>query len=567
MNRKALAVLCSAALAVGGMFVATASNPTKAAVSSGPFSAWATGTAEHVGVLDTPPTRLIDAEAAFSRAATASSGLTPVNNELGQAVVPTDLESILPPQPRPTTAGFNSYGAGSGVEIGLGKTIPNNPDKNDVISGGLAEMAADPPTPAGAVTVDPATNGFVTKDLLNLNNLNPLAYANVLRGQGKANWSDNNGLDDPCGATQPLGFGLGHAADVQLINQSAIALPLPGSQPVIATDQTPQPPGNNPGAADESRSFTSLLPDPANPGHFIVHSETRQILAPVTLFKGNPTSEVNIDIGGEWVLKADADGHSPTKVTYAPDGAPTPTTPILRVFSGGKLQGQLTTQDILMNKGLNISIPQNPAPPVPPPPPILLEISAGEPAHPIGNTNAPIVPDPTGQSASGAVDVVRVKVLNSLPQVELADVRVGHMEVNAQAPAGGVSCAGPAGATTTTTAPGGGGSTTTTGPGGGGGTTTTTAPGGGGGTTTTTAPGGGGGGATTTTAGPGGGGGATTTTANPGTTPGNTTPTTAATKPNNNNNTTTTGPAQVQAVTFSQTPAATPQSQTPNFTG
>src|SRR4051794_39725428 len=93
MNRKALAVLCSSALAVGGMFVATASTPSKAAVTSGPFSAWATGTAEHVNAVDAPPTRLVDAEAAFSRAGTSSAGLSAVNNELGEAVVPKDLET------------------------------------------------------------------------------------------------------------------------------------------------------------------------------------------------------------------------------------------------------------------------------------------------------------------------------------------------------------------------------------------------------------------------------------------------------------------------------------------
>ncbi|MBV9283837.1 MAG: hypothetical protein JO176_04445 [Acidimicrobiia bacterium] len=401
----------------------------------------------------------------------------------------------------------------------------------------MAEQVADPPTPASDVTNDPATNGFVTKDLANVNQANPLLYANLLRGQGKANWTDNTNLADPnpCGAAQPLAFGLGHAADAQLINSGTPPLPIPGSQPIIATDHTPIPPGNNPGAADESRSFTSLVADPTSPGHFIVHAETRQVLAPVTLFKGTP-NEVIIQIGGEWVLKADADGHSPTKITYAPEGAPTPTTPILTVIQGGKVQGSLNTQDILMGKGLNISIPPNPAPPIPPPPPILLELSVGEPAHPIGNTNAPIVPDPTGRNASGAVDVVRAKVLNALPQFQLGDIRVGHMEVNAQAPAGGVTCSGPSGSTTTT-APGGTTTTANTTPGN---TTTTTAPGG---TTTTTAPGG----TTTTTA------------------PGGTTSTTAT--PNNNNSTATTAPPQVQATTFSQTPAATPQSVTPNFTG
>ncbi len=533
MNWKALVVLCSTALAVGGMFLATASNPTKAAVTSGPFSAYATGTAEHVSAIDAPPTRVVDAEAAFSRAGTASDKLTPINNELGEAVVPKDLET----QAKAPIGPFNSYGAGSGVELGLGTTIPNNPDVNQAILGGLAEQAADPATPKSDVTNDPQTNGFVTKDLANITQANPLLYANLLRGQGKANWSDDNGANNPCGASQPLGFGLGHAADAELLNTGSLALPLPGSTPVIATDSTGAPNG-----VDESRSFTSLIPDPANPGHFIVHSETRQILAPVTLFKGTP-NEVTIDIGGEWVLKADASGTAGgSKITYAPEGAQTPTTPILRVFQGGKLQGSLNTQDILMGAGLNISIPPNPAPPLPPAPPILLEISLGQPAHQIGNTNAPAVTAANGTNAAAAVDVVRVKVLNALPQIQLADVRVGHMEVNAQAPLGGVTCSGPSGSTTTST----NGSTSSSAP-----SSSTSS------TTPVTTPGG-----STTTTEPGA---TTSTTANPG---GNTTTSTTTHTPNTAAAvTTTTAPAEVKAVTFSQSPAATPQSATPNFTG
>ncbi|MBV8304508.1 MAG: hypothetical protein JOZ04_09885, partial [Acidimicrobiia bacterium] len=458
---------------------------------------------------------------------------------------------------------------------GLGTTIPNNPDVNQAILGGLAEQAADPPTPASDVTNDPMTNGFVTKDLANITQANPLLYANLLRGQGKANWSDNNSNDDPCGATQPLAFGLGHAADAELLNTGSLSLPLPGSTPVVATDQTQTPPGFNPTAVDQAQSLTKLIEDPANPGHFIVHSETREIVAPVTLFKGT-TNEVDIQIGGEWVLSADASGNGGgAHITYAPDGAPTPTTPIIRVFSGGKLAGQLTTQDILMNKGLNISIPPNPAPPIPPAPPILLEISAGEQPYQLGNTNAPATEAADGTLASGGVDVARVKVLNDLPQIQLADVRIGHMEVNAQAPVGGVTCSAPAAATTTSVA---GGTTTTAAPGA---TTTTAAPG----ATTTTTAGVSPGGATTTTAAPGattttennpGGGttpsstttvpGATTTTA-PGTSGGGATTTTAPGTSGGGATTTTAAPAQVQAVTFSQSPAATPQAQTPSFTG
>ena len=530
MNRKALAVVCSSALAVGGMFVATASHPTKAAVTSGPFSGFATGTAEHISVGDAPPTRIVDAEAAFSRAGMNSEGLLPVNNEVGEAIVPKDLESVA----KKSTASFNSYGGGTGVEAGLGTTIPNNPDINQIILGGLAEQAADPPTPPSDVTNDPATNGFVTKDLANINQANPLLYANLLRGQGKANWTDNTNLADPnpCGAKQPLAFGLGHAADAQLINAGTPPLPLPGSEPIIATDHSPIPPGNNPGAADESRSFTSLIPDPANAGHFIVHSETRQVLAPVTLFKGT-ANELTIQIGGEWVLKADASGTANgAHVTYASEGFTDPNTPVLEIIQGGKITQVITTQQIGGASGITIQIP-----PAPAAPPILLEVTIGENAHKIGDPATPKVQLADGTLASASVDVARVRVLNALPQFQLADVRVGHMEVNAKAPSGGVTCSAPA--TTTSTAANG--------------TTTTTAANG---TTTTTAGFSPSNGSTTTTE---ANGTTTTTAATPG---GGTTP-----SGNNNAATTTTAPAQVQAVTFSQTPAATPQSQTPNFTG
>src|SRR4051812_10689084 len=53
-QRKAVAILCSSALAIAGMFLATASTPSKAAVTSGPFSAFATGTAEHISLVDAP---------------------------------------------------------------------------------------------------------------------------------------------------------------------------------------------------------------------------------------------------------------------------------------------------------------------------------------------------------------------------------------------------------------------------------------------------------------------------------------------------------------------------------
>src|SRR5204862_599822 len=218
-------------------------------------------------------------------------------------------------------------------------------------------------------------------------------------------------------------------------------------------------------------------------------------------------------------------------------GNPTPTTPLITITPpNGAPQIILKPQDLLGPGKRPQHIDS----------PTLASLSVGEDPRAIGDNSATPAP-PTvaanGTQASGAVDVVRIKLLVPDPTSHLADVRIGHMEAKAQVPSGGVSCptSTPTTNPTATTTPG----TPTTN------TTATTTPGGGGTTTTTNnVPG------NTTTTQPGGGGGTTTTAPNAG---GNTTTTAQPAAA-----TTTTRPAQVQAVTFSQTPTAQAQSQTPN---
>jgi hypothetical protein len=64
------------------------------------------------------------------------------------------------------------------------------------------------------------------------------------------------------------------------------------------------------------------------------------------------------------------------------------------------------------------------------------EIVIGEKPRAIGGTGDPTQ---TATAASGAVDVVRVKLLAGSP-VQLADIRIGHMEVATAVPAGGIEC-------------------------------------------------------------------------------------------------------------------------------
>ncbi|MBV9040913.1 MAG: hypothetical protein JOZ68_07900, partial [Acidimicrobiia bacterium] len=265
----------------------------------------------------------------------------------------------------------------------------------------------------------------------------------------------------------------------------------------------------------------------------------------------------------------------------APAGNPTPTTPLISIQPPGALTPQiiLKTQDLFGPGALpqHIDIPT------------LASISIGEDPRAIGDNSAnPAPPSAAGDGtlASGAVDVVRIKLLVTDPTSHLADLRIGHMESKAQVPAGGVNCpaapvqqttttsssttsttAAPTSTTTSTTAaPGTTTTSTTAAPG----TTTTSTtvpvtPGQA--TTTTTAPS-----TTTTTKAP-----STTTTTEPPVTPDqatttttappSTTSTTSAPTTSAPTTTPTTAPPEVQAQTFTQSPAATAISATPNFTG
>jgi len=562
MNRKALAVVCSTALAVSGMFFVTASNPSKAATPQ--FSGYATGTDVHADLVKNlaPGQALLSAKLAFSGAAVDSGGLKPINDETSYAVVPKDLETAAG---KPTIGSFNTYGRGSGVELCPGCTVPNNPDLAPLILAGLAEQAADPPTPPGTNTKGwPPQANVVDKIAVPGD---PLIYASLLRGAAIAGSgatacqpvaADNStGTSD---ITKDLGFGLGWTAKGQLVDQGKANADGSMGAPTVSAEAPPgtPPPGVTQDVAGEAKSFTFLTPN--GDGTFGLTSETIESIAPISLNLGG--SILTIEIGGPWVLTTTANGKTATPPHVGPLDQNSPTTLLVTLTPPGMpTQTILKTQDLFGGNNIpqHINIPGGVGPQ-------LASINIGEDPRPIGSDNTYPPPPATAStptSASAALDVVRVQLLAGLqtPGDHVAELRIGHAEASATVPAGGITC--PSGATTTSAA--GGGSTTTAAPGG---TTTTTAgtsPGGA--TTTTAAPGA----TTTTTANTPGGGTAPTTS----TTQAGATTTTAGNNNvvNNNASTTTTAPAQVQAVTFSQTPAvtpspaATPQTQTPNFTG
>src|SRR5205085_7521382 len=279
--------------------------------------------------------RLVDGEEAFTGAAANTAGLSGgVLNEMKQNV-------------SPSLAGKNSYARGSGLELGLGTTVPDSSKAaNQAIIAGLAQQSAFPVNSFGDT---PGKDGSVVKEVGPIPG-DPLVYASLLRGQAAARWNPNF-----CVLGAPLGFGLGFAADAELLNAASggAKLPDPGSQPIVATD-------TNPNGQDvaQTKSFTYLRP--TGDGTFAVVSETREELAPVTLFKGTP-NQVTIHVGGQWVLRAVATGKpGGAAIEYQP---PKNVTPLVTIEQGGTITSILNTDDIFGPGKLptQISIPPAPA--------------------------------------------------------------------------------------------------------------------------------------------------------------------------------------------------------------
>ncbi len=341
------------------------------------YAAYGTASVIHTDLLDNGTQRVENLDAAFS-AATFSSVPLPeeMTNEMARVVSP-----IL--------AAGNAYGRGSGLEVGIGI---NRSAPNQIIPGSTAEAKAPPSTELKTTQVGPV-------------DAKPLLRAALLRGQAqsKANSACTTGTD--------LSYGLGYAADLGLVGDPNGAVESTATDPERAVSQ--------------SRSHTFLVPQDGAPSpirKFGLASETRQTIAPVTLFKGTP-AEFTIEFAGEWVLRATADGVKGS-VFYGP-GNVSPQTKILSIFGPAVSSPlEVTTQALLGANGLNITVPN------------VAEVVIGEKPRAIGGTGDPVQ---TATAASGAVDVVRVKLLAGAP-VQLADVRVGHMEVATAVPAGGIEC-------------------------------------------------------------------------------------------------------------------------------
>jgi uncharacterized protein DUF11 len=386
-RRRSVALPVVALTLLAGAIQMPMPTASAGAEAGADYSGYATSTPVHVDAIETADTRVADVEEAFSGAAVASKGLAEIKNEVARVV----------------SAGSDkkAYARGSGLEVGL---VHSPSADNQIILKGVGQ-ASSPPTPgAGSEEIGPLT-------------IPPVAYASLLKGTGYTAWADNN-----CILGSDISRGYGYAADAQLVNAGAANPDNTFAGPVVAADIPPE-------NVTDSVSRTRLVPNGA--GDFGLVSETRQMIAPVTLLRGTGT-EIKVKVAGTWVLRAVAGGvPGSASVHYGPADV-SPSTPVITVMVGGTTLASITAQQILGNKGLvigplDLGVAQ-------------VEIAVAEPPRAIGGaagTSATEAGD--GTEASGAVDVVRIKT-SLLGSLKVEDVRVGHMEARAKVPSGGIGC-------------------------------------------------------------------------------------------------------------------------------
>jgi hypothetical protein len=179
----------------------------------------------------------------------------------------------------------------------------------------------------------------------------------------------------------------------------------------------------------QSLARARLVPIGGQPNRFGVLAETRQTVAPVTLFKGEK-EELTIEVAGEWILRAVADGTTGT-VTLDVERSGEDDRPLLRIINrdqkGKKVVtaiGDLDELSSLDPDGIRLANG--------------VTVILGEPVRALRGT-AGTKPLTTGTRVAGALDILRLQ-LGDEPDETLA--RVGHMEAAVAVPSGGATCPG-----------------------------------------------------------------------------------------------------------------------------
>ncbi len=401
LGRRFGALITLSALALMLAPPASAAVPFKDAA----FSGYATGTYLHVDALTIGTTPTVKLDAGFAGAAVNSKGLTSaVVDKLGRTV-------------SPVVAGKNSYAAGFGLEASL-------------LGGDLLAQQQ-------AAAAAPPTTDLISKRLLGPITLPGVLSAGVLEGHAQARYDANT-----CILGADMSYGQGDAADATLLGGPIASL----TSALLGTD-----PGNQDSGAVRTSTRTRLVPQTNKAGAVIgdklaLMTEVKQTLAPIVLFKGIPGAEITINLLGEWTMRTVATGiDGQAYVQYMPGTAGN--TPVLSITNSLPVVGEVVDTLVLtLNQLLGVDD-------------IVTGLLGGDGGLlGLGLVDLELNPAPVisesadGTKATASVDVAKVTLLPSaegilgqltnslIPGLELADVRIGHMETSAEVPAGGISC-------------------------------------------------------------------------------------------------------------------------------
>ena len=277
-----------AASALAATTTATGSADPFPGLAPGQFAAYASATVNHTGA---PLSEGLgnDVNLATAHAAHAGSALPPWRSEVGREAFP-----AMP-------AGA-SIGKALAAEIG-----PEGGDEDD------SQLPLDPAVAKAPPTSTPVVEENATLDL-------PPALKNrSLRAEASA-----RALRSGCVLGSDLAYGQANADETEI---GDLKNDEKSPEPFLSVNAgTPQR------ALAQSLARARLLPISGQASRFAVLAETRQTIAPVTLFKGDKLREITIEIAGEWILRAFADGGAGS-VILGVEKAIDDNRPLLRIIS------------------------------------------------------------------------------------------------------------------------------------------------------------------------------------------------------------------------------------------
>ncbi|MGI9157419.1 MAG: hypothetical protein ACR2FG_12435, partial [Marmoricola sp.] len=428
-----------AAVAVGGP-AASAAPVTAAAlapVPAGSYNGYSSGDVTYANAANLPGADIAKASTGQSAAGVASpNGTLTTSDQLGATTTKPGQPLLL----TKSKTGKTAYGHGTGLNVGIGGATTSAPP--NAVAASTAEATSPPPSSATKTAVQiPA---------------DPLLSANLLTSTANANTTSNGS----CVIGKDISNGLARVADANVLT------PTKGMPSVIGL-----------GGTSQSLSRTLLVKPTTAAGKTVSNpnsgllSQTTQALAPVTLFAGTPAA-LKIEVLGPLQLSAEAGGQPGTSVvSYGVQGA-SGADPVLRITVGTGKPMELTSQQLFGNGGVVLPLG-------------VADVTIGAPAHSLtGLEGSKPTQLANGTSASAAADFIRISVpgklmtpggpapvggplgtvlnpvlspvlaglqpLTSAPQAALAsaglnvaDVRIGHLEASSTVPVGGIVCAAP----------------------------------------------------------------------------------------------------------------------------